>query len=35
MFDEKIEYQKEIDEKDAEIVKLKARLYDLMAVSGK
>lgn len=35
MFDEKADYQKEIDEKDAEIVKLKARLYDLMAVSAK
>ncbi len=28
--DEKVDYQKEIDEKDAEIIKLKARLYDLM-----
>lgn len=35
MRDEKVDYQKEIDEKDAEIVKLKARLYDLMAVSVK
>lgn len=32
---EKYEYQKEIDEKDAVIVKLKARLYDLMVASGK
>ncbi len=30
MTDEKVDYQKEIDEKDAEIVKLKARLYDLI-----
>lgn len=35
MRDEKVDYQKEIDEKDAEIVNLKARLYDLMAVSVK
>lgn len=35
MFDEKVDYQKEIDEKDAEIVKLKVRLYDLMTASGK
>lgn len=35
MRDEKVDYQKEIDEKDAEIIKLKARLYDLMAASGK
>lgn len=28
---EKVDYQKEIDEKDAEIIKLKAKLYDLMS----
>lgn len=33
--DEKVEYQKEIDEKDALIIKLKARLFDLMVASGK
>lgn len=32
---EKYEYQKEIDEKVAAIIKLKARLYDLMVASGK
>lgn len=35
MHDEKVDYQKEIDEKDALIIKLKARLYDLMVTSGK
>ena len=35
MSDEKVDYQKEIDEKDALIVKLKARLFDLMVASGK
>lgn len=35
MTDEKVDYQKKIDAKDAEIIKLKARLYDLMAASVK
>lgn len=35
MRNEKVDYQKEIYEKDSEIVKLKARLYDLIAVSVK
>lgn len=35
MRDEKVDYQKEIDEKDAEIIKLKVRLYDLMTASTK
>ena len=32
---EKVEYQSEIDAKDAEIFKLKARLFDLMVASEK
>lgn len=35
MRDEKVDYQKEIDEKDAMITKLKAHLYDLMTASTK
>lgn len=35
MRDEKVDYQNEIDEKDALIIKLKARLFDLMVASGK
>lgn len=35
VMDEKLDYQREIDEKDAEIIKLKARLYDLMNTNAK
>lgn len=35
MRNEKVDYQNEIDEKDALIIKLKARLFDLMVASGK